>query len=144
MSSPPRIWLTYRPLRIGWVVEGGNVSQLKKAASWSSCLWGGRFNPIIPTNDVELANNLIATLGVDVLIHVEASDATWTFRDSYPHLCLDLSEPGLFTTGGCDSADIRHALGRAKSLGVEAVGFSWSSEDPLAALLSVLVGYYPG
>ena len=40
MSNPPRIWLTYRPVRIGWVVEGSNLSQLVTAASWSTCLWG--------------------------------------------------------------------------------------------------------
>ena len=76
MSNPPRIWLTYRPVRIGWVIEGGNVSQLVTAASWSTYLWGGCCNPIIPMDDAELANNLIARLGVDVLIPVVASEGT--------------------------------------------------------------------
>src|SRR6266436_4779378 len=79
MSNPPRISLIYRPVRIGWVVEDGSLSQLVTATSWSTCLWGGRFNPIIPMDDAELANNLIATFGVDVLIPVVASDSTSAF-----------------------------------------------------------------
>src|SRR5260370_26862844 len=117
MSNPPRIWLTYRPVRIGWLVEGGNVSQLATAASWSTCLWGGRFDPIIPMDDVELANNLIATFGVDVLIPIAASEATSAFIAKYPHLYMDLSRPGLFADGRCDFADIRHAMSRAMALG---------------------------
>jgi hypothetical protein len=151
MSNPPRIWLNYRPVRIGWVVEGRNVSQLVTATSWSTCLWGGRFNPIIPTDDVELANNLIATFRVDVLIPIAASEATSAFIAKYPHLYMDLSRPGLFADGRCDFADIRHAMSRAmalrddrhKSLAFEPVRPVWSQDDPLAALLSVLVGRYP-
>jgi hypothetical protein len=151
MSNPPRIWLTYRPVRIGWVVEGGNVSQLVTAASWSTCLWGGRFNPIIPIDDVELATNLIATFGVDVLIPIATSEATKSFIAKYPYLNMDLSEPGLFADGRCDFADIRHAISRAMALGdgrqksvvIEPVQPIWARDDPLAALLSVLVGRYP-
>src|SRR6266852_174346 len=152
MSNPPRIWLTYRLVRIGWVVEGGNLSQLVTAASWSTCLWGGRFNPIIPIDDIEVANNLIATFGVDVLIPVVASEPTPTFIARYPHLYMDLSQGGIFADGRCDFADIRHAMSRATALGggrlmdgraVEPMLPRWSQDDPLAALLSVLVGRYP-
>jgi hypothetical protein len=86
MSNPPQIWLKYRPVRIGWVVQGRDLAQLLTAASWNTCLWGGRFNPIIPMDDIDLANNLIATFGVDVLIPVAASDATKAFIDNYSHL----------------------------------------------------------
>ena len=67
MSSTPQIWLTYRPIRIGWIVETGNVSQLLTALSWSTCLWGGRFTPIITIQDTELANDLIANFCLDAL-----------------------------------------------------------------------------
>src|SRR5271166_3164677 len=143
MSNPPRIWLTYRPVRIGWVVEGGNVSQLVTAASWSTCLWGGRFNPIIPLDDVELANNLIATFGVDVLIPIAACEATSAFTARYPHLHMNLAEGGIFADRRCDFADIRHAASRAMALGggrlidgraVEPMLPRWSQDDPLAAL----------
>jgi hypothetical protein len=33
MGNPPRIWLDYRPVRIGWVVEGADVEQLATAAN---------------------------------------------------------------------------------------------------------------
>jgi hypothetical protein len=45
MSNPPRIWLDYRPVRIGWVVDDPSVAALAAAAHFNSCLWGGRFNP---------------------------------------------------------------------------------------------------
>jgi hypothetical protein len=64
---------------------------------------------------------------------------------------MDLSRLGVFADGRCDFADIRHAMSRAKalrddrhkSLAVEPVRPVWSQDDPLAALLSVLVGRYP-
>jgi hypothetical protein len=48
MPNPPRIWLDYRPVRIGWVVDEPDVATLAMAAGFNTCLWGGRFNPIIP------------------------------------------------------------------------------------------------
>jgi hypothetical protein len=51
MPSAPRIWLDYRPVRIGWVIPNKDISRLAKIAEWSSCLWGGRYNPVIPVSD---------------------------------------------------------------------------------------------
>ena len=96
MSNPPRIWLDYRPVRIGWVAEARDVAQLATAASWSTCLWGGLFNPIIPIEDRDFSDKLIRAFGVDVLIPVAASNATTAFVDAYPHLRLRMWRGGVF------------------------------------------------
>jgi hypothetical protein len=112
MSNPPRISLIYRPVRIGWVVEDGSLSQLVTATSWSTCLWGGRFNPIIPMADAELANNLIATFGVDVLIPVIASEATSAFIAKYPHLHMWQKSADSFLVGSNRLDSLRFSIGR--------------------------------
>jgi hypothetical protein len=151
MSNPPRIWLTYRPVRIGWVVEGGNVSHLETAATWSTCLWGGRFNPLIPIGDNELSNNLIETFGVDVLIPVAATDATKAFVANYPHLEMAILAEKLFHDGRCEFADIRNAVSRAVVPSTNRVRDNlasvvhpvWSQSDSLTTLFTIVLGRYP-
>ena len=99
------------------MVQGRELGNLIIAASWSTCLWGGRFNPIIPMDDADLANNLIRTFGVDVLIPVAASEATNAFVNKYPHLRMDLWHAGIFQHGRCAFVDIRHAVRRATAPG---------------------------
>src|SRR5271168_5052710 len=65
MGNPPRIWLDYRPVRIGWVVAEHDLGQLTAAASLNTCLWGGHFNPIIPMDDRGLSDKLIRLFGID-------------------------------------------------------------------------------
>ena len=60
--NPPRIWLENRPLRIGWLVER-NIEQLATAASWTSCLWGGLYNPVLPIIILLLLAAMVATFG---------------------------------------------------------------------------------
>ena len=150
MSNPPRIWLDYRPVRIGWVAEARDVAQLATAASWSTCLWGGLFNPIIPIEDRDFSDSLIRTFGVDVLIPVVTSNATKAFVDSYPHLHLAMWGGGVFENGLSEFVDIRHAIRRAAGAGAPAplrlsafVRPVWLPDDPMAAMFSVLFGRYP-
>ena len=82
MSYPPRIWLDYRPVRIGWVVSGQDVGQLGTAATWNACLWGGRHNCIIPAHDTVLADRLVACFGVDVLLPVHSDSVTSAFIEA--------------------------------------------------------------
>lgn len=42
-----RVDICYRPLRIGWVIQSGDVSAFRQAVKLSHTLWGGRFNPIL-------------------------------------------------------------------------------------------------
>jgi hypothetical protein len=145
--NSPRILLEYRPVRIGWLIEGRKVAQLQTAANWSTCLWGGCYNPMIPIDDEDLSSQLIAAFGVDVLIAVESSDATKAFVEKYPHLHLHLWREGLFADRRAEFVDIRHAARRAMVSGnLDSLAFLrpiWPERDSLSAIWSILVGRYP-
>jgi hypothetical protein len=112
MPSAPRIWLDYRPVRIGWIIPNRDITCLAKAATWSSCLWGGKFNPVVPIDDPALADQLVRSFAVDLLIPVDATDATRTFVDRFPYLTHESWGDPIFTRRGCKFADIRHVVRR--------------------------------
>src|SRR5271163_1567770 len=113
MSNPPRIWLDYRPVRIGWVVTERDLGQLTTVARWNTCLWGGCFNPVIPMQDQGLADKLISLFGVDVLLDVTPTGKSKAFIDLYPHLHLQMWGDSIFNGSRCEFVDIRHAVKRA-------------------------------
>jgi hypothetical protein len=114
MPDAPHIWLGYRPIRIGWFVTGGSLDQLRKAAIWSTALWGGRFNPIIPLHDLELSRNLVRTFPVDLLVPVEPDAATARFKEDFGHLITPLLwGERVFSDNRCNFVDIRHVVRRA-------------------------------
>ena len=80
MPNAPRIWVNYRPVRIGWVIPDNDITRLAKAAAWSSCLWGGRFNPVIPIDDPALADQVVKTFALDVLIPIDLSLSASYFK----------------------------------------------------------------
>jgi hypothetical protein len=86
MSNPPRIWLDYRPVRIGWVIPDRDIALFATAVSWSTCLWGGRYNCMIPAYDAALADRLLSCFGADVLLPVHADAATTAFIARHLHL----------------------------------------------------------
>lgn len=150
MINPPRIWLEYRPVRIGWVVAERDLTEIATAACQNACLWGGRFNPIIPMYDRNIADKLINVFRVDVLLAVIPTAETKTFIDSYPHLHLHLWADGIFHQRRCLFLDLRHAVRRAAQRttirGWEGSEFAkpvWTPTDPLAPLFAILFGRYP-
>ena len=113
MQNPPRIWLNYRPVRIGWVVPDHDPAVLVTVAALSSCLWGGRFHPVIPMHDdAELSERLIEIFAVDVLIPVLNTDATRAFIERYPQLAMKRWHDNIFNQRKSEFADIRHVLRR--------------------------------
>src|SRR5215472_7339353 len=48
--AKPRIHgsVKLRPTRIGFLVRPADGASLSRIMRWSTCLWGGRANPIIP------------------------------------------------------------------------------------------------
>lgn len=148
MTTPPRIWLDYRPVRIGWVVTGQDIDQLVTAASWNACLWGGRHNCIVPAHDEALADRIVSCFGVDVLIPVERSDANTAFVSRFPHLEHHHWREGIFDRRGCEFADIRHPVRRSvaqqdKELAERFTVPTWDDGDPLKVLLTTQFGCYP-
>lgn len=148
MQSPPRIWLDYRPVRIGWVISDRDVIQLTTAASWNSCLWGGRFNPIIPIHDTALAEQLVKTFAVDLLISIDETKSSRAFIDRFPYLTINRWRQSIFEGRRCEFADIRHIVRRIishqdKQAESQLIVPTWESTDALDPLFSVLFGSYP-
>ena len=151
MGNPPTIWLDYRSVRIGWVIDQPDIEQVATAASWSTCLWGGRFNPMIPLHLPELCKKLIQAFAVDVLIPVVPSGAATTFIASHPHLQLSGWGDAIFSHHRCGFVDIRHAVEWLKKLAVRRgkgdvetfVRPTWSEDDYLSVLFGILFGRYP-
>jgi hypothetical protein len=148
MRNTPRIWLEYRPVRIGWVISERDIAQLATAAAWSTCLWGGRFNPMIPTDDAKLADQLVKTFAIDVLMPVDNAEATRTFIDRFPYLAHDRWQDSIFDQRGCRFADIRHVGRRIvghqdKQVESELILPVWDQADVLHPLFSIMFGQYP-
>lgn len=57
--------VTYRPIRIGWVIEPGDLAGLRRAMQLSYTLWGGVYHPMLWA-DSSLVENA-RRLRVDVL-----------------------------------------------------------------------------
>jgi hypothetical protein len=148
MKNPPRIWLDYRAVRIGWVIPNRDIVRLETMAMWNACLWGGRYNCVIPAHDTELAVQLVSCFAVDVLLPIQSDDATKTFIDRFPHLAHDRWTERIFHKHDCEFADIRHPLRRLaarqdRALEKELYLPTWDGNDPLAALFATQFGAYP-
>ena len=145
MPSAPRIWLNYRPVRIGWVIPDREVSHLMKAAELNSCLWGGQFNPVIPIDDLTLADQLVKAFALDVLIPIDTTEAGRTFVGSFSHLNLNRWYESIFTDRQCQFADVRHVARRIfrhqdKQAQSKLILPVWEPADPLAAVFSIVFG----
>jgi hypothetical protein len=148
MSNPPRIWLEYRPVRIGWVIADKDVGKLMTATTWNACLWGGWYNCIIPAHNMVLANNLVKAFQVDVLLPVHSDESTAAFIDCFPHLKHQRWHDSIFEARHCEFADIRHAVrwivAHQESYIRSRMSMpSWEAHDPLNPLMTLLIGRYP-
>jgi hypothetical protein len=63
----------YRPIRIGWCIQGGSLEEYRRALRFTHTMWGGRFNPLVPIDDPELARLLIKAYRVDCLYFLSDS-----------------------------------------------------------------------
>jgi hypothetical protein len=64
----------YRPIRIGWCIEDGNLNEFRRAARLTHTLAGGKFNPIILVGS-DAAGALVKHFRVDLLFPIETNDA---------------------------------------------------------------------
>ena len=84
--------INLRPTRIGFLVRAGDTASIRRVMLWSTCLWGGRSNPIIPIGpypecwgeeypvlrepDRDVAREYIKFFEPDVLVEAEPGLAT--------------------------------------------------------------------
>ncbi len=153
--GPIHQYVQYRPVRIGWCVQQGNLEELRKAIRITHTLWGGRFNPIIPLGDVEFARALIKVFRVDCLYPMAESREADAIRAEFKHLLWPGFEKHLFIQGSdgpiATFLDVYHPVRQfyedhikdreqAKAKGLL---LQWDTTDPLADVALATFGAYP-
>jgi hypothetical protein len=149
---PPRIWIEYRPIRIGWVIAEPDPALFAEAVRLTHCLWGGTYNPIIPAYLPELARSLCRVFNIDLLYGIGPIEKTQPFIDEFPHLRAGIWGREIFQDS-CRLADVYHPMRklseRITSMSEEKRsqdGFvlpTWQDDDPLANVFLATVGGYP-
>lgn len=145
----PSIWLNYRPIRIGWVIGRNDMALTSIAARYSSCLWGGKFNPIIPAFEPDLADDLIKNFGVDVLHPLDESEETKRIIKQYENTFIQgLFKDEIFNVKEmfCHYADIHHPASRFLKEKIDAIALAcieWDDDDPLDHLFTLTFGRHP-
>jgi len=153
------LYITYRPLRIGWCVRSNNIDDLRKAIFLSNILWGGRFNPVVPVDNEALALQLVNVFRIDALYPIrddpEINDFVGKLQyRQWPIIHRSivvgdsryLQHPPFVTV-----LDIYHALvglheEYVKDLTqpkLSACLYSWEETDPLNDVFLATFGAYP-
>jgi hypothetical protein len=80
--------ILYRPIRIGFLIQEGDIDGLVKAATINSLLWGGIYNPMIPFGeDIDQVRNLIEMFNVDTIFPINDSIDIGKLYDKYSAIC---------------------------------------------------------
>ena len=143
----------YRPIRIGWCIKTGDFEALRKALRLTFTMWGGRYNPLIPVDNPDLARKLIDLFRVDILWPLTADKSVEDFIKRFPHLDNPIHGE-IFTMGSrleSQFVDISHPVRRAyeenfKNIatpGIKVKIRTWSLEDPLADVMLLTFGAVP-
>lgn len=145
----------YRPIRIGWCVREGNWDDIRRVLRLSHTLWGGRYNPLIPIDDIAFAKSLIEVFRVDALCPASNDDCLRDFAKSFTHLPWPLFHAELFIEGSRGKMptllDIYHPVRHlyeehVKNLPspkISAVLLDWDPADPLGDVFLATFGLYP-
>ena len=95
-----------RPLRYAFLVEPAQRDQVALAASLSTALWGGMFNPIIPVEQIDSAAALLRAFDPDLLVRLSSSAPPPQLTQRYEQRVIERA--GLVQ---CDERTRRRHLG---------------------------------
>ena len=150
-----RVNICYRPLRIGWVIQEGDIQGFRQAVKINHALWGGRFNPILVADLEENSRELVNLYRVDMLLPVGESTKVKAFVEAFPHLIKPFYGDIIYKGGEHERAhanvlDIHNALVFLRDMparkAMKEKGFriyNWSPDDPLADVFLAQLGSYP-
>ncbi|MFH1544095.1 MAG: hypothetical protein ABIE03_06210 [Patescibacteria group bacterium] len=155
------VFVKYRPIKVAFLVEKGDIDGLVKVAGINTLLWGGIYNPIIPVSpsNRDHVNQLLKLFNADVLYKVSETSEIQTIYDELPYL-RDPSHIGerIFyedwhtkknLLAYLDSLSIvnfywekefRHTGKKFKS---NCLLLDWDSADKYSSLFSLMFGYFP-
>lgn len=157
MASTLNLQVRYRPLRIGWCIRDGNVEQLRKVLRLTHTLWGGRFNPVIPVDNFDLARQLVSVFRVDALYPASGDPQLKDFVRQFPYLPPPLFHEELFLDSDSSSGkaatllSVYHPLRHLHERHIRNVAkprfsfklFDWEDGDPLGDVLLITFGGFP-
>lgn len=150
-----RVDICYRPLRIGWVIQSGDIPSFRQAVKLSHTLWGGRFNPILMADREDEARQLVDLFRVDMLLPIGTDDEVKAFAKKFPHLINPFFHDSIFMGGAQEQKlaqllDIHNALAYLRDKpewkALNDQGFriyNWQAADPLADVFLTQFGAYP-
>ncbi len=150
--------VSYRPLRIGFLVRHGEIADVLSSVEFNTVLWGGIYNPLIPVGGATgLDDQLIRTFRVDLLHPISNVGDVKALFESHSHLPWPeslLGQSGFSRDfegrswlGAMDIVPwiIRHRWepGLVRSVASDYVVVDWNESDPLAGVLSLTFGRFP-
>jgi hypothetical protein len=153
--GPVSLHVRYRPLRIGWCIEADSLDHFNAAVALSHVFWGGRFNPIIPCSDRDLAEALITAFRVDALYNVSGTPAVDAFIKEFPHIQWPEFNAEVFVESFSKKRptllDISHPaqhlfeshVDRREKPAIDAALYQWEPDDNLRYALHATCGTYP-
>lgn len=153
--GPINLRVRYRPIRIGWCIKEGDFEEFRKVLRLTHTLWGGRFNPIIPLGDPELARLIIKTFRVDCLYCPSESPEGNAVLAEFKYLLWPSFYRELFIEGTrgrlATLLDISHPVRHLYEDKIKdrerptwnGTVFRWDPADPLADVFLMTFGAYP-
>ena len=78
--------ISYRPIRIAWVINSHDFAAFRYAVRATSVLSGGRSNPIVFADRGKEAEQIIDLFRPDILIPIGSSSEVREFPSKYPYL----------------------------------------------------------
>jgi len=150
-----RVNICYRPLRICWAIDAGDIAAFRKAVKLSHTMWGGRFNPIAIVDHVEEAERIVEVFRADMIVPLGESDAVRAFPQRFPHLIKPFFHDDLFVGTNergsrAQVLDIHNALVQLSDTpawtAMKAKGlrlYGWDRNDPLSDVFLMHLGEYP-
>jgi hypothetical protein len=142
--------VAYRPVRVGFLLRAGSLDDVRAAARQATVLWGGVYHALMPVENVEQAQRLVAHFRPDVLHPVVADDTLAAVVAAHPQLAwphsLDYFEGFTPHEGELPFLDVRPAMGALYSELRLQRASPWLrptwAENELAPLFAVLFGEY--
>ena len=131
------------------------MDALRAAARISFALWGGRFNPIVVVDQEKLAQQIIESFRVDLILPLGESEEVKQFPKNFPHLITPFFRDNVFVGDGEGGArsyvlDIYNALlhveDKPEWKAIKERGlrlYTWAKDDPLSDVFSMHFGEYP-
>ena len=147
------VYMKKRPVKIGFLIEEGNIDNLVEIAGINTLLWGGIHNPIIPINNSErLSKNIIKTFDVDTISSEKNNKKNNDFIKNRDYFKIGFESDSVFLDQSetiYKYVDIRHLIhyiwdNILKNKSNDKSDYyivNWDKADPLNKLFSIDFGY---